>query len=299
MKAIYTIGVSASGKTTWAEQFCKETGAVNINRDSIRFDILKNEGVISDIAYLWKHWNFKREGEVNKVVATLIEESAELKRNIVFSDTNLNLNRLIEHSKNIESMGYIIAYKYFPIEDIDVAIKRDKNRVPSVGESVIRKQWIQWLEHGELVTGIREYRPIQSNPKAIVCDIDGTVCRMKNRSPYEWNKVGNDTPRNEILSILKAMSKDHVIIFLSGRDGICEPETREWLDKYYGKDYHLFMRKKDDSRKDRVIKNELFFGHVAENFNVVFAIDDRKQMIQYWQDIKIPLLNVGNSYEDF
>lgn len=31
MKAIYTIGVSASGKTTWAEQFCKETGAVNIN----------------------------------------------------------------------------------------------------------------------------------------------------------------------------------------------------------------------------------------------------------------------------
>ena len=41
MKAILTIGVSASGKTTWAEQFVKENEWwVNINRDDIRFTIL-------------------------------------------------------------------------------------------------------------------------------------------------------------------------------------------------------------------------------------------------------------------
>ena len=44
MKAIVTVGVSASGKTTFAESFLQEgdnrTSWVNINRDDIRWELL-------------------------------------------------------------------------------------------------------------------------------------------------------------------------------------------------------------------------------------------------------------------
>ncbi|CAL9992741.1 polynucleotide kinase [Vibrio phage D484] len=39
MKVIVTVGVPASGKTTWAEQFCAKTGAVNVNRDDARQEL--------------------------------------------------------------------------------------------------------------------------------------------------------------------------------------------------------------------------------------------------------------------
>lgn len=49
MKAIITVGISGSGKTTWAEQ---QEGFININRDDIRFDYFC--GGVRD----WKLYSF-------------------------------------------------------------------------------------------------------------------------------------------------------------------------------------------------------------------------------------------------
>lgn len=42
-QAILTVGISSSGKTTWAEKFVFENPSwVNINRDDVRFTLFTN-----------------------------------------------------------------------------------------------------------------------------------------------------------------------------------------------------------------------------------------------------------------
>ena len=302
MKAIFTIGVSASGKTTWAES---QQNVINSNRDDIRFYILVEDGSldVTERHLLWTKWNFKREKEVNAIEDQQIAMALEQKKDIIFSNTNLNADRLRQSMKRMQYLGFEVETKVFQVPSIDEVIKRDAKRSPSVGEAVLRKQWLQWLELGEGITGIRQYERDIQLPPCIVVDIDGTVARMHDRGPYEWHKVGQDHPRVEILNLIHAMSMTHHdmnVVFLSGRDGICEGETREWLKKHCSiQKYELFMRKQNDLRKDRIIKEELFWKHVANRYNVVFAIDDRRQMIHFWSDIGVTLLNVGSPYDDF
>ena len=301
MKAIFTIGVSASGKTTWAES---QKNVINSNRDDTRFYILVEEGSLdrSERHLLWTKWNFKREQEVNAVEDQQIQLALKQKKDIIFSNTNLNEDRLRQSMKRMEDLGFEVETKIFQVPSIDEVIKRDAKRWPSVGEAVLRNQWKQWLKLGEGITGIHQYERDDTLPKCIVVDIDGTVAKMHNRGPFDWHKVGNDHPRVEILNLIRAMSADsnvHVI-FLSGRDSICEGDTREWLKKHCDvHEYELFMRKRNDMRKDRIIKEELFWAHVAPRYNVMFAIDDRRQMVHFWNDIGVTLLNVGNPYDDF
>lgn len=305
MKAIFTVGVSASGKSTWAREHCKVTGAFEVNRDNIRTAILMDEGSIDDPAYLWAKWNFKREKEVSAQFDSLILHAVDVGLDVVVSDTNLNADRLKANIVWLMSLGYECEVKYFPVADIDVVIKRDRSRVPSVGESVIRKQWIQWLELGEEITGIKRYTPNKDLPMCVVVDIDGTVAQMNGRGPFDWDKVDSDLPRNHVINAVYSMTRpalDRVRpIFLSGRDGVCRKKTEEWILSNFGyiDNDQLFMRAEGDCRKDRIIKDELFWQHVAPNYHVIAAFDDRKQMVQYWTDIGVPLFNVGNCYEDF
>ena len=306
MKAIFTVGVSASGKSTWAREYCaKSQGSVmEINRDNVRTKILMDEGSITDPAYLWTKWDFKREKEVNRIIDGLVEHCLDNRIDIVFSDTNLNQGRLKEQMNRMQQLGYETEIKVFRVDDIDVVIKRDQKRVPSVGESVIRKQWLQWLELGEEITGIKRYVPNENLPACIVIDIDGTVAKMVNRGPFEWDKVGSDLPRSHVFAAVTGLELYDGCrpIFLSGRDSICREETFKWLQINFDKTIEqdqLFMRAEGDMRKDRIIKDELFWKHVAPNYNVVAAFDDRRQMVQYWTDIGVPLFNVGNVYEDF
>jgi len=304
MKAIFTVGCSASGKSTWARDFCKITGSMEINRDNIRIAILMDEGSITDPAYLWTKWNFKREAEVSKRADELIEFCVKNELDIVFSDTNLSAGRLNAQMKRMTDLGYEVEIKYFAVADIDVLIKRDRMRVPSVGESVIRKQWLQWLSLGEEVTGIKKYVANKELPPAIVVDIDGTVAKMVNRGPFDWGKVDQDGVNPHVADTIQCLWRNTMlqVIFLSGRDSVCREKTIEWIKKNVcniNPDDQLFMRKEGDCRKDRIIKDELFWEHVAPNYNVVAAFDDRRQMIQYWTDIGVPLFNVGNYYEDF
>ena len=149
-KVFVTVGVSASGKTTWADDvanFMWHNGdsVVVISRDDIRREIVREQiGEFSDS--IWKHWKFNstNEDEVSlrwrqKFDAALTDKTDY----IIIADTNLNakfrkqiLVTCIENNAKFE-------IKEFPIS-LDDAISRDANRVDSVGESVIRKQYAQW-----------------------------------------------------------------------------------------------------------------------------------------------------------
>ena len=113
-KAIITVGISASGKTTWAEKWCRENNGVNVNRDDIRFSVIHPGGD-------WSSYKFSKEKEklVTKIQRVICQESYKLGKNLVLSDTNLNKSRVLEWIKFLEKdVGYKVEIKEFPIRII-------------------------------------------------------------------------------------------------------------------------------------------------------------------------------------
>ena len=144
MKAIITVGISASGKTTWAEKFAFENNGFVLSRDNVRIMILENiHGRMIEASELWKLWNFKWEKEVNAWYTEILAGAIEAKEYdyIILADTNLNKQRrdnMVAVLENMYDMPTEI--KVFDIGLLE-AIDRDKWRPASVGEAVITRQW--------------------------------------------------------------------------------------------------------------------------------------------------------------
>lgn len=147
-----------------------------------------------------------------------------------------------------------------------------------------------------------KYVPDESKLDAVIVDIDGTIAHMHNRGPFDWKHVGEDSFDNFVGGIVTDLhNKGYTIIFLSGRDGICYPQTKMWLDNHF--DFaatNLLMRDNKDYRKDCIIKEEIFFRDIAPHFNVCAVIDDRPQVVRMWYEIGIPkVVCVGNPFVEF
>lgn len=148
MEAILTIGVSASGKSTWARDFVsKNPGWVIVCRDDVRTEMLGGK-------LDWSRWNWRREDEVTRTCERLILEAKKNRLNLIIADTNLpsvkngvvNNHLRVKLVNKLEMLGYNVTLKEFDIS-LDEAIKRDYNRDCSVGESVIRQQYEKWLAY--------------------------------------------------------------------------------------------------------------------------------------------------------
>ena len=58
------------------------------------------------------------------------------------------------------------------------------------------------------------------------------------------------------------------------------------------------MRRRDDSRKDSVVKRELFDAHIRGRYFVELVLDDRDQVVSLWRrDLGLTCLQVD--YGDF
>jgi hypothetical protein len=138
-------------------------------------------------------------------------------------------------------------------------------------------------------------------PKAIICDIDGTLSKMSDRSPFDWKRVGEDSVKEPIKDILKKFKDagEHTIIILSGRDSICRDETSKWLIDNDVPHDTLHMRPIRDNRKDVIVKKELFDEHIRDKFDVSFVMDDRLQVCRLWHSMGLTLLRVGDPCADF
>lgn len=150
---------------------------------------------------------------------------------------------------------------------------------------------------------IMKYVPDITKPRVIIVGIDGTIAHRKDRGSYDWKRVGEDEPDEVIRDLMYAMidhfrscdndSEDVDIIYLSGRDSVCRQETMDWLNLHNFPDGMLYMRAENDARKDSIVKYELFDTHIRNNYNVLFVLDDRSQVVQMWRDIGLKCLQVA------
>ena len=316
-KVMILTGLSGSGKSTFARQFCAQNpNYLRVNRDDLRRSLLP-----VSLPEYWQTWPDREknriENVVNELQRTAILNGLTRGWHVLIDNTNLKLSYLNEFRKLLNENFDAVEISYHLI-DVPVAecIQRDKYRDDSVGEAVIRKQAEQlavfkknFKFRPEVLTRNAVFQREQdprsagpSLPRCILVDIDGTVTDKGDRSPFEWHKVGLDTPKWPVINLVKAMrSSGYVIVFFSGRDAVCRPETTNWLSKHLGwpaTDYELFMRPEQDNRKDSIVKAELFGQHIAGRYYVEFVVDDRQQVVDMWRRT-LGLTCVQVDYGDF
>lgn len=295
--AVICVGISASGKSTFAEEWMAAApNRVRIERDAVRKAMVEAKGK----KFTWKKWNWKLEGAVTAEINELIHQAAKNSQDIIISDTNLQASKRKALIARLEQFGYEVKLREFPVT-IEEAWARDAARENGVGHSVIAEQYEKWLKN----SGRKKYVPDLSKPKCILVDVDGTLAHMNGkRGPFDWDNVGVDDIDIQVRSIVNMFSSQtgrdftHVIV-LSGRDGVCQPQTTEWLGVNDVKYDELIMRAPGDGRKDTIVKEEIFWRDIADNYNVLFAIDDRPSVARMWREIGVKVFQVGNPHIEF
>ena len=148
-------------------------------------------------------------------------------------------------------------------------------------------------------------------PKAIICDLDGTLSLLNGRSPYDASNCDEDLPNVPVIELVKAMySQGYAILFTSGREDKYREPTIRFIEQWVkvlnsnsgvfvnGKQkamwetikYQLIMRDTGDQRKDCVVKRELYDAHITGKYNVVFCVDDRNCVVDAWREMGLTCL---------
>lgn len=293
---VATIGLQASGKTTWARRWVSvdPVNRVRIERDDLRRMlgngfVKENERYISDLRN------------------NMIENTLECGKSVVVSDTNFPWRTLRELRNLARANG--AEFKVQDLTDVTVeeCIRRDMYRDNSVGEKVIRDFYSRYLRgkgypyplppEDDQVQLWEPYTPSAWYPPAILVDIDGTLALMNGRSPYDWSRVFedrvNEPVANHLLFLRSRGNTVNRIILMSGRDEESREETERWLQFHEIPYDELHMRARGDKRRDDLVKYELFNEHVRHNYRVEYVLDDRDQVVKMWRDIGLSCWQVN------
>lgn len=300
LKLIMTKGLPASGKSTWSKsQQAKDNMIVRTNKDELRS--LLHNGV----------WSKTNEKQVVYMRNEIVCHSLSHGRTVIVDDTNFHPS----HEETLREFAKFNKAK-FEIKDftdvpLEVCLKRDAARTNPVGRKNIIRMYNKYLRK----QNEKPLNPVvysDSLPYCVIFDLDGTLAHIYDRSPYDGKSCGSDLVNESVkflfdlqLDPIKQTKYNHVWvdkvrdqrygegfrkIILSGRNGESQPETEKWLlDNGIHYD-ELHMRKPGDTRKDSVIKRELFEEHIKDKYNVLFIVDDRDQVVDLWRSMGITCL---------
>ncbi len=284
MKITILKGLPASGKSTWAKEYChKNKDWIRVNRDDLR-------NMRGD------YWLPKQEKLITKWENSCIEIALTAGHNVILDATNLNDGR--NKSREIELKkkfpGIEINHKRFLDVSVDECIIRDLKRADSVGEKVIRGMYDTYLAPNPVV-----YDENPELPHCVIFDVDGTLAIMHDRGPYDWDKVDQDLPNKPIVDLCNMFkSQGTTVIILTGRDGAALEKTKQWLKINDIAHDVVYIRTAGDSRKDAIIKKEIFDNEIKGKYYVDLVVDDRDQMVDMWRkELGLTCLQVN--YGDF
>lgn len=265
-------GLPASWKSKWAKEEVSKNpnGIIRINNDDLRS--MMNGGYL----------NRNMECVVENIRYEAIDKALYKWLHVIVDNTNLSpiLEEKYREIAKERKAQFII--KEF-IDDVEVCIERDRKRESSVGEKVIRdmSEKYNWWKVEPKFAPI-----IQDNylPKVFIFDIDGTVARMNGRSPYDYSRVEEDLPIENVVSLFNILAKDNDIIFVSGRETSCVIPTCKWLEDNGMSSYiGIRMRKEGDRRSDDIVKREIAES-IAQDYYIAWVFDDRDRVVKMWRE---------------
>jgi len=145
---IFTVGTSASGKSSWAQKQCARYPELKIRifeKDRLRQEIQAAEDS-RDVPQSAR--DADREARLQQLWETSLREALD-QDVLILADTHIDPQSLEEESAWLAELGVRdMAIQYFPPEPLVELIRRDQSRPHSVGAAVLREQ-IQKLQGEE------------------------------------------------------------------------------------------------------------------------------------------------------
>lgn len=294
------IGATGAGKTTFAEYWLRtEPNWMRVSRDDFRM-----------MHFSTTNLSPEDESKITVMVEGTIDALLDRGSNVLVDATHCRAEYINGYIKKyIEKAN--ISFKVF-----DVALEELKQRCQKrfvetgrfIPEKVIEKYYkeLQHLKSSfDFSTRKRERLDnvlIEQNetlPKAIICDLDGTLALMNGRNPFDASKCDEDLLNVPVANILKNYHHlGYKILLVSGREDKFEEPTLRFLAKHQIPFDALLMRKTKDSRKDSIIKKEIYNEHIVANYFIEFVLDDRNQVVDTWRkELHLPCFQVF--YGDF
>lgn len=289
-----TQGLPGSGKSTLA----RSLGVLRFSLDDFR--AMMGTGKDS--------WTNEREQVTKNAMMASARAAILAGHDVCMDNTHVVPNLPRRYRKEFAPLG--VTFKVHSLMDVSIndCITNDMKRAESVGESVIRlladryaeaakygwRLTDEWMNLDQYVPPV-PYAARPDLPGIVICDIDGTVAvHGPERGHYEYDKVAGDRPNEGVVTMVQSLIYD--VVFMSGREDRCRPETEEWLWRYDLSNGNpaLHMRTTGDHRPDYIIKSELFDKHIRDQYNVLFVLDDRDQVVRLWRDMGLTCLQVAD-----
>lgn len=283
-KVILYKGLPASGKSTAAKKLIDANPGQykRVNKDDLRA-MLDNS----------KHSN-GNEKFVLKVRDYLILAALDEGKHVLVDDTNIHPKHELRIRELVKGRAEVEVIDFMHV-DVETCIARDLQRPNSVGPTVIRRMWQEYLGHKQM-----ELLQDPALPVAIICDLDGTLALLNGRSPYDASNSDKDLLNEPVAAIVRQFQQAGThIVFLSGREDKFREPTMRFLNEHLGPEFphELLMRKTGDMRKDAIIKEEILRAEILPRYKVNFVLDDRNQVVDMWRSIGLTCLQVN--YGDF
>lgn len=290
-KIIICRGIQGSGKTSWSKQWCSEDPEhrVRINNDDIR-NMLGN------------YWVTSREKLVKNLYVNFLVFAMNLNYDIVIDNMNLNPKTI----KEIENMvllrnkssdcKYKIEFKDFwtPVKE---CIRRDSLRPNPIGAKVIKETFNRYRSFiaQEKVKALKQLQQDSNLPKAIICDMDATICLNAIGRPFYGpdaiEQMKDDEPIQEVINLVLAYLyyNNASLIILTGREdtGDCRKVTEQWLKDHSVNPDLVIMRTEGDHSTAIECKKKLYEQHIKDKFNVVLAFEDDSECVKMWRELGI------------
>lgn len=293
-EVILTVGCPGSGKSTWANEFVRlNPGYFILTRDDFREKLFGLDAR--------NQYKYSKQREKAVTVAQLGAASEllhlEATKGIIVADTNLNPITVKNWKEVCEKRGFKLTLKEFHVPWTELVRRNSYRGEKAVPIEVLRRMYADQNPKKYVASEYPEGRP-----KAVIFDIDGTLALMNDRSPYDLEKCGEDTPNLMVVNLLRMFhEKGYTILTVSGRESGTKEEplryydmTVEWLNKLDIPWYQHMQRQQGDQRKDDIVKEEIFWNKIVQHYDVKLAVDDRNQVVEMWRRLGIECWQVNH-----
>ena len=155
-----------------------------------------------------------------------------------------------------------------------------------------------------VVNGMRTILGEGGKMKAIVVDMDGTLCDVEGirhyvtgdrpdfRSFHEASRFCPTRPEVEA-EVREAHSQGVAVVIVTAREERFERATRDFLERHRIPYQALYMRPWGDRRRDTVVKAEILQRLMGDGFEPIRAIEDRLDIAEVWEAHGIEVMFVG------
>ena len=146
---------------------------------------------------------------------------------------------------------------------------------------------------------------IHKLPRAIIVDLDGTLCNIKHRLHWrvvehdhdEFNKrLVDDEPYFHILEMVLMYEKmlGYQILFVTCRNAKYRNPTIDWLRHNMIEPKLLFMRPENSREGDASLKKRIYNKMIRHRWDVKFVLEDRTRVVEMWRDLGLVCLQVAH-----